>query len=46
MPTLTFDNICDWLEIFDFEINYRYKRRGKNVIVYKHESGLEVEVKE
>lgn len=46
MPTLTFDNICDWLEIYDFKCLYDYKRKGKRVICYKHSSGLEVEVRE
>lgn len=46
MPNLTFNNICDWLEIYDFKPSYGYNRKGKKVIRYKHSSGLEVEVRE
>lgn len=46
MPNLTFNHICNWLEIYDFKCLYDYKRKGQRVIVYKHESGLQLEVRE
>lgn len=45
MPNLSFNHICNWLEIFDFKCLYDYKRKGYRVIVYKHKNGLEVEIK-
>jgi len=46
MPNLSFNDICNWLEIFDFKCIYDYKRKGKKVILYRHDSGIDIEVKE